>query len=89
MKYCVIKDTTKVIDGSENPIEIMLQNAQNAGFADIEVEILTEEEYQQRLENEPKPPQPLTEIELLRIEQAKANAEMIELMMSMVYGGGF
>lgn len=48
MKYCVIKDTIKVIDGSENPIEIMLQNAQNAGFTEIEVEILTEEEYQAR-----------------------------------------
>ena len=54
MKYCVIKNTTKVIDGSENPVETMLQNAINAGLAENEVEILTEEEYQQRLENEPK-----------------------------------
>jgi hypothetical protein len=60
LKYCVIKNTAKVIDGSENPIEIMLQNAQNAGFSEDEVEILTEEEYLQRVEAEPKPPQPPT-----------------------------
>lgn len=47
MKYCVIENTTKVIDGSENPIEIMLQNARNAGFAENEVEILTEEEIEE------------------------------------------
>lgn len=88
MKYCIIKDTVKIIDGSENPIEIMLQNAQNAGFTEIEVEILTEEEYETRLENEPRLPKEPTEIELLQIEQAKANAEIIELMMSL-FGGGF
>lgn len=55
MKYCVIKNTTKVIDGSENSLEIMLQNAINAGFAENEVEILTEEEYQARVDLEPKP----------------------------------
>ncbi len=57
MKYCVIKNTTTIIDGSENPLEIMLQNAQNAGFTENEVEILTEEEYQARVESEPKPVQ--------------------------------
>lgn len=55
MKYCVIKDTTKVIDGSENPIGIMLQNAQNAGFTETEVDILTVEEYQKRKASEPQP----------------------------------
>ena len=55
MKYCVIKNTTKVIDGSENPTEVMLQNAQNAGYTENEVEILTEEEYLARIESEPKP----------------------------------
>ena len=49
------------------------------------VEDMTQEEINE-LNNRPRG---LTEIELLRIEQAKANAEMIELMMSMVYGGGF
>ena len=70
MKYCVIKDTTKVIDGSENPIEIMLQNAQNSGFTETEVEILTEEEYQARKELEPKPTQePTQEERILALEQ--------------------
>lgn len=33
-------------------------------------------------------PQP-TELEILKLEQAKANAEIIELMIGMIYGGGF
>lgn len=65
MRYCVIKNTTKVIDGSENPIEVMLQNAQNAGFTAEEVEILTEEEYEKRVKNEPKSPQKPTQEERL------------------------
>jgi len=55
MKYCVIKDTTTVIDGSENPAEIMAQNAQNAGIVDFE--ILTKEEYGARKALEPIPPE--------------------------------
>jgi len=35
----------------------------------------------------PEPPKELTEIEKLRIEQAQANAEMIDLMLTMIYGG--
>lgn len=54
MKYCVVKDTIKVIDGSENPIELMLQNARNAGFTENEVEIITEEEYLARKQLEPQ-----------------------------------
>jgi len=88
MRYCVIKDTTTVIDGSENPIEIMLQNAQNAGFTESEVEILTEEKYQARKDLEPKLPQPLTDIEKLRLEQAQSNAEFFEMVL-MLTGGGF
>lgn len=65
MKYCVIKNTTKVIDGSNNPAEIMLRNAQNAGFTESEVEILTEEEYQARVELEPEPIREPTETEIL------------------------
>lgn len=45
MNYCVIKNTTTIIDGSENPFETMIQNAINAGFEETEVEILTKEEY--------------------------------------------
>lgn len=69
MKYCVIKNTTKVVDGSENPIETMLQNAQNAGFAESEVEILAEEEYQTRKALEPKPPQPPSTEERLQMAE--------------------
>lgn len=71
MKYCVVKGTIIIIDGSENPTEIMLRNAQNAGFTADEVEILTEEEYLQRVEEEPKPLQPPTAEERIdAIEQA-------------------
>jgi len=56
MKYCVVRNTTTVIDGSENSIEIMLQNAQNAGFSKDEAEVLTEEEYQARRVSEPVEP---------------------------------
>ena len=69
MKYCVIKNTTKVIDGSNNPTEIMLQNAQNTGFVESEVEILSEEEYQARKELEPKQlPLPTAEERLEALE---------------------
>lgn len=66
MKYCVIKDTTQVIDGSNNSEETMLQNAQNAGFTENEVEILTAEEYQAKKELEPVSPQPPTTEERLQ-----------------------
>lgn len=48
MKYCVVKDTITVIDGSDNPKETMIQNALNAGFSESEIEILTEEDYKER-----------------------------------------
>jgi hypothetical protein len=68
--YCVVRGTTKVINSNE-PEEIMLQNAQNAGLSADEVEILTEEEYRVRKEAEPRPPQPKTKIEELE-ERIKA-----------------
>lgn len=68
MNYVVIKNTTEVIDDSNNPIETMLLNAQNAGFTEANIEILTEEQYQERLENEPKPPQPPSTEEKLRAD---------------------
>lgn len=55
MKYCVKKNTTVVVDGSENPQEAMIQNAINAGFTESEVETLTEEEYLARKASEPIP----------------------------------
>lgn len=66
MKYCAIKNTTIVIDGSENPIEIMLQNVESAGFTEVDIEILTEEEFEARKALEPIPPQTPTENEILR-----------------------
>lgn len=77
MNYCVVKNTTKVIDGSDNTPDIMLQNAQSAGFTESEVEILTEAEYQARKATEPKPPQPPTEQERIEaLEQAMLNLLM-------------
>lgn len=78
MKYCVVKGTTKIIDGSGNPVEIMARNAQNAGFAESEFEILTEEEYLARKELEPKP------IELPSVEERLKAAEdtIIYLLMN-------
>lgn len=71
MKYCVIKDTIKVIDGSDNPLEIMLQNALNAGFSESGVETLSEAEYQARLGAEPKPlPQPTDKERIEALESA-------------------
>lgn len=77
MKYCVIKNTTTVIDGSDNPFDVMIQNAINAGFSESEVEILTEGEYQARVDAEPKPPQPPSVDE--RLEAAEL--AIINLMM--------
>lgn len=90
MKYCVIKDTAKVIDGSDNPLKIMIQNAQNAGFAENEVEILTEEEYQARVELEPKPMAEPTEIEILKQEKEVLAQSVYELssIVELILTGG-
>ena len=73
LRYCVIKDTTKIIDGSANSLEIMLQNAQNTGFSESEVEILTEEEYMERVELEPKPVPPPSVKERLAVAEETIN----------------
>jgi hypothetical protein len=70
INYCVIKDTTTIIDGSGNSTEVMLRNAQKVGLTEAEVEILTAEEYQQRLASIPQPTQPPTDKE--RIESLEA-----------------
>ncbi len=74
MKYCVIKDTTTVIDGSDNPAETMAKNAQNAGITNFE--ILTEEEYQLRKRNEPVTPK--QEIEALKTQLAETDYKIIK-----------
>ena len=78
MRYCVNRGTTTVIDGSENPVDVMLQNALNAGFSTSEVEILTEEEYQARVNAEPKPLRPPTDKERL---------DDLEAAMAAILGG--
>lgn len=83
MRYCVIKDTTTVIDGSRNADNIMLQNAINAGFIAEQVEILNQQQYEERKSTEPKPEPEINEVEKLRLEQAQANAELVQLIMTM------
>lgn len=80
MEYCVIKNTTKVIDGSENHILVMRDNAIKAGFTVDEIEILTEEQYKARKELEPKPIPKLTEEQQRLLD--------LELAMSTILGGG-
>ncbi len=71
IKYCVIKNTTTIIDGSENSKETMLQNAVNAGFTALEVEVLTEEEFEARKALEPIPPkEPTAEERMIALEDA-------------------
>lgn len=73
MKYCVIKNTTTVIDGSDNPKEIMVQNALSAGFTELQVEILTETDYLARKALEPtQTPQPTDAERLASAEKAIA-----------------
>ena len=78
MKYCVIKDTATVVDGSENPAEVMALNAENAGITSFE--ILAEEEFEARKTQELTPTlEPTTEERLEALEMA---------MLDMILGGG-
>lgn len=81
MKYCVIKNTITVIDGSENPKEVMLQNSKNAGLTDEEVEILTDAEYNARVESLPKPTPGQTELEVLKQKQELMQKALDELLL--------
>lgn len=65
MRYCVVKDTTTVIDGSLNTDDVMLQNAINAGFTNNQVEILTQEQFDIRKAIEPLPEPVPSETEIL------------------------
>lgn len=77
MKYCVIKNTITVIDGSSNSDGIMRKNALSAGIA--EFEILTEDEYKDRVESLPLVPQPQTELEILK-KQVSENQGAIDFI---------
>ena len=83
VRYCVVKGTTIVIDGSLNPEGVLIQNALNAGYDKEQVEILTQEQYDERKALVPIPKPPLSEIEKLRLEQAQSNAELVQLIMMM------
>lgn len=76
MKYCLVKNSTTVIDGSENSDEIMYQNAIYAGYTENEVEIITEEEYKSRVENLPTP------IPMLTLEERIEKLENLQLQQS-------
>ncbi len=75
MKYCVIKNTSRDIDSNQS-IEVMLQNAGNAGFTENEVEIITEDEYLARKELEHQPIQEPT-LE----EKNRADIDYISIML--------
>ena len=79
MKYCVIKNTTTIIDGSENPQQTMIQNAINSGFTELEVEFLTEDEYKRRLDLEPALPVNPTDLELFQKEQIRQENRLSQL----------
>lgn len=90
MRVCIEKSTNKIIEMQSFATEgTLIQNALQYGYleSDIEEKKVSDEEYQIILEAQPKLPQPPTEIEQLRLEQAQANAEMIDLMMALIYGG--
>lgn len=86
MKYCVVKGTTIVIDGSMNPKEIMYENAINAGYKVVQVEIITQSQYDERKASEPQLPDAPTEIDLLK-EQAQTQNEAIAELTLLLYGG--
>ncbi|HSN66760.1 MAG TPA: hypothetical protein VLS94_08970 [Fusibacter sp.] len=54
MNYCVVKNTISIIDGSENSKEIMINNAKQAGFDVLKIEILTKEQFEKRLKENKK-----------------------------------
>lgn len=70
MKYCVVKNTTVVIDGSSNNDEVMIKNAIGSGYSPLEVEILTSDQYHKR-ESELAPAVlPKSELEILKEQMA-------------------
>jgi len=81
LRYCVIKNTVTVVDGSDNPDDVMLQNADNINFTPDQVEILSEVEYLQRVDNIPKPPKsPTAEERIVALEEA--TLAMMEVLAS-------
>jgi hypothetical protein len=81
MRFCVIKNTVTVIDGSNNNDATMLKNVTNIGLSANDVEILSEDEYKQRLDSIPPTPQPpTTEERIASLEEA--TLAMMEVLAS-------
>jgi len=88
MLYCVAINTTKIVDGSDNPEEVMIENAINSGYKKEEVEIITEEEYKLRIEQNPIVNEK-TPIEILQNENEQLKQSIAELtvLVSNMIGG--
>lgn len=90
--YAVLLDTTFIIVAGEKN-DLLLQNAINAGFKEEQIEILTQEHYDERKALEPAPSKPVSEIEFLRQENERLkaedlnNKEAIAEIYTMVMGG--
>jgi len=75
MRYCVIKDTTKVINNGLNTDESFLSDAKSAGLEVNKVEVLTKEEFESRKALEEQQPKEPSEIEILKQENARLQEE--------------
>lgn len=73
MSYCVIKNTSIVIDQQEDQ-ELMQKNAENAGISKFE--IITDEEYiTRKLQN----PDPSIEISKLKVKLSQTDYAVIKI----------
>ena len=82
MRYCVLKGTVTVIDGSENLDDMMMQNAVNAGFTVDQVEILNDADFKLRDDSILKPVVPKTELELLKAKVATNQGAIDYILMN-------
>ena len=82
MRYCVLKGTVTVIDGSENLDDMMMQNAVNAGFTVDQVEILNYADFKLRDDSIPKPVVPKTELELLKAQVTESQGALDFIVMN-------
>lgn len=80
MKYCVVKDTIVVIDGSNNTDKVMMQNSVGSGYSPLEVEILTSDQYRQRESNLAPTVLPKSELEILK-EQIATNMGALDYIL--------
>ena len=81
MRYCVIKNTDTIIDGSDNSDEVMAKNALSSGCNNDGYEILSEEEFKVR-EAEFPIVIPKTEMDLLRQQIATSQGAIDFILMN-------